>query len=445
MRIRKQAFEAGEWMKAHRQEFVRDLMGLMRIPSVANYGADGYAMGKACHEAAEYLVKLARGYGLEAENLGDHCVSIFLSGKMGEEMGMLGHLDVVEAGGGWMNPPFEPMEKNGWVIGRGACDNKGPLMMALYVLRYLKERRLPLHCGVRLIAGCDEEKEMRDMRCYLQHRKPPAFTLNCDGQWPVGIAEKGILTAEVSLAFEEKCLLELNGGTALNMVPDSAFAVRETGEMVCAKGKAAHCQAPSLGENAIEQLLRRLYAEPELKKLGALLPCFAQDGSGLHIHFEDAWGKTTCVPVLIRLEDGQVILSLNIRHAPTQPYERLVKALNKRCTELGLSWKMVSYSPPRVDEPNRPEIRLLYETCREVLGVKWKPYATGGGTHSRLFPNSVPFGVGIPGAKNPFGGPHEPNEAVCIAHLISGLQVYVAALFRLDERIFDGLRQEKNI
>ena len=78
MRIRKQVQEAGTWLKKHRQEFVRDLMGLMHIPSVADYGTEGFAMGKPCHEAAETLVKLARGYGLEAQNVDDHCVSIFL-------------------------------------------------------------------------------------------------------------------------------------------------------------------------------------------------------------------------------------------------------------------------------------------------------------------------------------------------------------------------------
>lgn len=443
MRIRKLANEAGAWIRSHRQEFVRDLMGLMRIPSVAAYGEDGYAMGKGCHDAADYLLTLARGYGLETENLDDHCISIFLPGREAEELGMLAHLDVVEAGSGWMNPPFEPMEKNGWIIGRGACDNKGPLMMALYVLRFLKERKPALHCGVRLIAGCDEEREMRDVSYYLAHRKPPVFSLNCDGLWPVGIAEKGILTAEVSLELETDGLLQLSGGTALNMVPDSAFAVLKTGAVLRTQGKAAHCQAPSLGENAIEKLLRELCTH--LKTLAAFFPCFAADGSGLHINYEDAWGKTTCVPALIRMEEGRVILSLNIRHAPAQPYERLMKALHKRCGELGLTLKRLSYSPPRITEPNRPEIRLLEETCRELLGGRWKPYATGGGTHSRIFPNSVPFGVGIPGAKNPFGGPHEPNEAVCITHLFSGLEVYAAALYRLDERFYNCFRQEKQV
>lgn len=441
MRIRKRTMQAGEWIKAHRQELVRDLMALIRIRSVAEYGGDGFPMGKGCHEAAHYLMELAQSYGLEAENHGDQCISIFLPARNDQELGILAHLDVVEAGSGWRQDPFEPKEENGWIIGRGSCDCKGPLMMALYVLRCLKELSVPLHFGVRLIVGCDEEREMRDVRHYLFCREAPLFTLNCDGMWPVGIAEKGILTAEIAFPFPSGHLLALDGGTAVNMVPDTASAVilRDGQETVlCAHGKAAHCQAPSLGENAIEKLLHQLCTEEwlpqaETKKMAKLLSCFETDGSGLHIHYQDQWGNTTCVPTMIRFKAETIRLTIAVRHAPTQPFERLNASLNQRCAALGGMVTVLSYSAPRMDEPNRPEIRLLKETCQEVLGLRLKPYATGGGTHSRLFPRSVPFGIGVPGTKNPFGGPHEADEAVCIGHLLSGLEVYIAALSRLDE------------
>src|SRR3972149_308931 len=41
------------------------------------------------------------------------------------------HLDTVPAGEGWDTDPFEAVEKNGLIIGRGACDNKGPMAAAL--------------------------------------------------------------------------------------------------------------------------------------------------------------------------------------------------------------------------------------------------------------------------------------------------------------------------
>ncbi|MDR3179613.1 MAG: succinyl-diaminopimelate desuccinylase [Holosporaceae bacterium] len=40
-------------------------------------------------------------------------------------LGFLGHSDVVPPGDGWDSDPFEPVQRNGYLIGRGICDMKG--------------------------------------------------------------------------------------------------------------------------------------------------------------------------------------------------------------------------------------------------------------------------------------------------------------------------------
>ncbi|GHU20144.1 succinyl-diaminopimelate desuccinylase [Alphaproteobacteria bacterium] len=40
-------------------------------------------------------------------------------------LGFLGHVDVVPPGDGWESDPFEPIQKNGYLVGRGVCDMKG--------------------------------------------------------------------------------------------------------------------------------------------------------------------------------------------------------------------------------------------------------------------------------------------------------------------------------
>jgi putative selenium metabolism hydrolase len=42
------------------------------------------------------------------------------------------HMDVVEPGENWKTPPYEPTEKDGYLIGRGAVDDKGPLASMIY-------------------------------------------------------------------------------------------------------------------------------------------------------------------------------------------------------------------------------------------------------------------------------------------------------------------------
>ncbi len=42
------------------------------------------------------------------------------------------HMDVVEAGNGWITDPFSPREENGYIYGRGVCDDKGSLAAIVY-------------------------------------------------------------------------------------------------------------------------------------------------------------------------------------------------------------------------------------------------------------------------------------------------------------------------
>lgn len=424
-------------------------------------------MGVGCKQALDCFADMAAGFGLNVENHQDHCLSVLLPGRTdGHELGILGHLDVVPAGTGWKYDPFAAIEKNGFIIGRGACDNKGPMVMALYLLRCLRELRVPLRGGVRLIAGCDEEGGMRDIRHFLSCRSAPDFTLNCDGAWPLCIGEKGILTADLLLPLPNGPLREISGGEASNMVPASAGALllgadpaavraalagargitaqaREGGVFLLAQGKAAHCAVPSAGENAIRALVGFLCAPgllppaqaDALKTLRDLLR--DDEGTALGLRFADPLsGATTVTGALLSLRNGLLRLSINARFAVSQPIPLLESRLRERCARLGVRLEALSILPPRLDSPDQPEIRLLLDTAREFLHPRLQPYVSGGGTHSRLFPRSVPFGTGTLGRPSgSLGGPHAPDEAVSAEELILGLKIYTAALLRLDRQL----------
>ena len=158
------------------------------------------------------------------------------------------------------------------------------------------------------------------------------------------------------------------------------------------------------------------------------------DGTGLRISYEDSIsGKTTCVPVLIRLADGRIVVTMDVRSAIAHNLQRLVHQLQARCSQLGMEVRHVASDPPRCTPLDDPSVRLLVDVCRTFVGKEHRPYVTGGGTYSRLFPCSVPFGVGFQRTRHPYGGPHAADEAVCIDHLMIGLRAYVIALLRLDE------------
>ena len=77
-----------------------------------------------------------------------------------------------------------------------------------------------------------------------------------------------------------------------------------------------------------------------------------------------------------------------------------------------------------------------YAACPADWGaITYLGDGAGGGTYSRIFPNSIPYGpceLSL-GNQRKYGGPHAANEAVSIDLLMQGLKVYVIALQQLDE------------
>lgn len=462
MTERELARRIDQWAEAHEEELVHDLMRVVDCESVSRPGEGGYAMGTGCRDCADLMLALGETYGFETENDDYYCISVLYPGIEKKELGILGHMDVVPAGNGWHYEPYHSLYKDGFVIGRGSSDNKGPTMMSLYVLRCMKELGIPMRHTLRLIVGFNEEAGMKDVEHYLKGHCPPEYTLVCDGGWAMCIGEKGILTADLTMAVPDGNLLDISGGVASNSVPDTAQArlaqvptdvldrmrrehpeveiILEEGETtVRTHGRAAHACGPHEGDNAIYRLLHilcdhGLVTGTAAVQLKALQECFCDDyGTGLHIDKEDEIsGKTTCVGGTIRLENGRIVQNINVRYAITQDSEELLERLQKRCQSLGIRVENPEYSHPRYTDPELPVTKLLMDTCHEYLERKYEPYVMGGGTHARRFPNALPYGPAIMDYRNPFGSPHGIDEAVCIEHLTQAMKVYIIALMRLD-------------
>ena len=69
----------------------------------------------------------------------------------------------------WTVPPFAATFKDGAVWGRGAADDKGPLVQALLVMAALKSSGLARTHTVRLLVGTDEEHGGEDLDRSEEH------------------------------------------------------------------------------------------------------------------------------------------------------------------------------------------------------------------------------------------------------------------------------------
>ena len=149
-----------EYARAHFGEFVRDLAGLVAIPSVS---ADPARRGDVVR-AAERLATLIRRAGLPTVELAataSNPVVYAQSEILADRRTVLvyGHYDVQPAAAqdGWTTPPFEPVIRGADLRGRGASDDKGQVMIHVKALESLSASGEPLPVNVKcLFEGAEE-------------------------------------------------------------------------------------------------------------------------------------------------------------------------------------------------------------------------------------------------------------------------------------------------
>lgn len=173
--------KVGQWFEEHREEMAEDIKRLVRIPSISDPQAETGPFGKACRDAMDEMLAMGRKYGFFTEN------KEYYVGTIGREkkdwdntIGLWNHLDVVPLGEGWDYAPFDPVVRDGYLIGRGAQDNKGPAVAMLYVMRCIRDLKLDMKHEICLFVGCDEERGMADLEYYGSRYPFPALSMIAD-------------------------------------------------------------------------------------------------------------------------------------------------------------------------------------------------------------------------------------------------------------------------
>ena len=114
-------------------------------------------------ECVDYIQGLVRAAGIETKTVGRGVERPNLIARLpgrGEAPPLLlyGHVDVVTTEGqDWAHAPFEAIESDGYIWGRGAVDMKGGVAMMLSAFLRAKAERLEPAGDVIFSAMCDEE------------------------------------------------------------------------------------------------------------------------------------------------------------------------------------------------------------------------------------------------------------------------------------------------
>ena len=118
-----------------------------------------------------------------------------------------GHTDVVPVDGQkWASNPFELTERDGRLYGRGTCDMKGFIAVALAMVPQFKTAKLktPIH----LALSCDEEVGCKGVRPLVAHmrdhmKKPRAVIVGEPTTMQVVNAHKGAITFSTEITGHE--------------------------------------------------------------------------------------------------------------------------------------------------------------------------------------------------------------------------------------------------
>ena len=458
-------FEAQRWFDAHRHEFIEDLCQLVRIKSVSTPGEGGYPFGSGCANALHYILSRAEQMGFTPENDEDYCGSILLPGETKKEIGIFVHLDVVPEGDGWTFEPYGGTVWNGFVVGRGAADNKGSVICALYLMHFLKEKDIRFHYSIRLFFGCDEEAGMRDIDYFLHKHPAPVFGFAADAPFGVAHGEKGSLSVVFSSEINSTVLADFSAGNTENVVPNRAEAIlkivdvnlvrivlpesfnvrkEEDGVHVIVLGKASHSANLDGAVNAAAILARGLadsllLSSSETSTMRMLSQTFAdQKGKGIGFSYSDEEsGSLTHAGGFVRMTGSKLSFSMNIRYPVTTDRILLHASLDRYCEENTLTIDKIHDNPPSYIPADDPVVEYLYNTAVEVLNPRLTKYILRGGTYGRKLPRGVSYGPGVRPRYSPFdegrGMGHQPDECVEINVLRNGFRVYCQALPGLDD------------
>lgn len=469
-------------MDEHVDEMTRDIVRLVKIPSISDPDSDIKPFGPGCRAALEEMLKIGNEYGFKTKNYENYVGALWLDdGSPENTVGMWNHLDVVPAGDNWEYGPFEGVIKDGYIIGRGAQDNKGPAVGMLYLMRCLKELNITTKYRLCLFVGCDEERGMSDLEYYCAHYETPAMSIIADSGFPVCYGEKGILEGRmISLKTLSGEVVELTGGTAGNIIPDKAVAVlkgdraarraktlpegfevhTEAGlTTITAHGISAHSAFPKGGQNAIQRLIKGLLSEKVLSEEDShILQPFAeanQDyyGEAAGISYEDeVSGKLTCAGTVLRVKEGHVQLIFNIRYPVTDSEEQIQRGLELFCGRHGCRWERTGGSGPSYFPKEHPAVDLLTGVYNEIMGLETKPFVMGGGTYAKKLPSAFAYGVGgMPKTEEEknchlfqpqHGGAHQPDEGLNIASLAKALKIYAMSMIALDGIDLDRMQAQ---
>lgn len=453
-----------------KDDIIKSVQEIVRIKSVESTPMPGAPFGEGVNNALNFALNLAASFGFKTKNI-DGYAGYAEYGEGSEMVGVLGHLDVVPEGSGWMHLPYGGQIYDDKIYGRGTSDDKGPIIAALYGLKAIKDLRLPINKRIRIMFGTDEESGWLDIQHYLKNDVPPDAGFTPDGMFPVINAEKGSMNIEFKKNIVRKSkgmisIKSITGGDALNIVPDTCncelrlkdmaklmmkdtldlyceknninMAIQEKGDIhiISSRGLPSHSSVPEKGKNAITQLLQFLsqfnLGQNDVSDFIKFLARFIgneTDGKSLNINFSDEIsGGLTLNLGRISIDENTASAKINIRYPVESRFEDILENILQIAADKKVDVSVLSHKDPLYVDSNDELVKTLLKSYKDVTGIDAQPVSIGGQTYAKSFKNMVAFG---PCFSEEDERAHMADEYIEIDSLIKCAKIYGKAIYEL--------------
>ncbi len=362
------------------------------------------------------------------------------------------------------------------IYGRGAIDDKGPVISSLYAMKVIMEN-YKLKKRVRLILGLNEENDWKCINYYKSHEESPSVSFSPDADFPCIYAEKSILTSYLKMDYsnflnKDIIIKEINTyENPINVVPkicsvvlkinnkklkmseiienlkkiidESGFEIDiykidETELKLTSYGIQSHAAHPDLGINAISRLIVILSKLFNIYDIYIGLFEFFKNyintdytGKNLEIDYKNQLGCLTLNVGDFCLKNNILEIGMNIRiPASVNTIEVENKFIKYVCPYSNVDFDTISYKPSLYISKENKLVKTLCGIYNEVTHSNLEPIAIGGATFARAFDNCISFGPNFPNDKDMC---HQTDEFIDIDKLLLSCKIYAKAILALDD------------
>lgn len=423
---------------------------IVSIPSYHGEAVGDAPYGQGVLKVLQYAIGLAKSLGFKTYINPENRYGYVEYGEGKEIFAILGHLDVVPPGNiaEWKVHPFKPEIIDDILYGRGVLDDKGPTIITLYCLKYLKDHNYQPNRRIRLIFGLTEETTWDSIETYMKKEGTPDFGFTPDGLFPLTYAEKGIINLDIIGPGSKDVKVE--GGNAYNVTcafssvekvdlanfaqiaEKNNYRFDKEADKVTIYGTPAHGSRPEEGVNAGLRTLLALkalnYDHPMINFVSDIL----KEDTELREHFgqyDDESGAFTINVGLVRINEQESFLGCNVRFPVHTAKENILDKFKQLLAPYKLTTAIEHYDKPLympLDSPIVTELMAIYQDVTKEKDSK--PIAIGGGTYARSMPNCVAFGAIF---DEKASTEHQYNESIKLEDLWRSMLIYVRAISTL--------------